>query len=196
MGCNGKNSTTERGAALVECALSLPVLIFFVSAILEFGNVLSQLTWFSQAAYHVISVGSQSPQSAGPSLMDSRYAQLVLAKSPERSYGRIDLHTPQAASAAGYYDNTPTIRTITVRMTADIRPLGNTPLSFPLSYELTAPQLLNDSVSPGSLSSFGNPSPSYYRCNLTSCGGSTPCAAACRPNCVRDISTLGREICS
>ena len=182
----------EKGAALVEFALTVPFLFFFVSAIVEFGNILSQLTWISQASYHVASVAAQSPQAAAEGLMATRLQQLTEAKDFEHFRNRISISSLEPVNSE-YFDNG-TNRTVAVRIRAQVNPISSLSISIPVSMEVTAPQLVVRSQYNPNYAVFGQPAPEYFNCNFVRTG-TTPDSTDCRSGCDRSAG-LGNEVCA
>lgn len=185
----------EKGAALVEFALTVPFLFFFVSAIVEFGNILSQLTWISQAGYHIASVGAQSPQAVAEALMGARLNQLRSAKDFERFRNRIEI-TSIEAPGGEFFDNLSTARTVSVLVRANIKPISSVNVSVPVSIEVTAPQLVLRSQYNPNYAQFGQPEPDFFNCDYARIGTS-PNSSACRPSSSCTRSALpGNESCA
>lgn len=71
---------TQRGAALVEFAIVIPVILFLCFGIVEYGRTLSELTWASNAAYHAVVLGGESTEDLGPQAMRERVTRLQLGQ--------------------------------------------------------------------------------------------------------------------
>jgi hypothetical protein len=183
----------EKGAALVEFALSVPVLFLFFSGVLEFGNILSQLTWVSQAGYTLAAVGAESPQGVTQSLLNARLAQLVQAKDFERFRNKL-LVTEVTPAGTEYFNNNPLIRTITIKLKAQIIPISNLSFGIPVDINITAPQLVENTLYDSNYGVFGQPQPEYFACNGATAGFSPP-TADCRKPC-GDRTVMGSETCA
>jgi hypothetical protein len=184
----------EKGAALVEFALSVPLLFLFFSGVLEFGNILSQLTWVAQAGYTLAAVGAESPQNVAQSLLDSRLNQLIQAKNSERFGSRLEVSavTPVGSD---YYNNLSEVRTVTVSLKARIIPISSLSFAIPVDINVTAPQLVVSSNYNPDYSVFGAPQPQFFNCQFEQAGNAGS-STTCLPDCSRINNQIGEESCS
>lgn len=78
-----KQRSRVRGAALVEFALVIPLILLLTFGILEYGRTLSELTWASNAAYHAVVLGAESSADLGPAAMNERVDSLKKGQNPD-----------------------------------------------------------------------------------------------------------------
>ena len=72
-----RHSRSQRGAALVEFALSLPLLGIFIAGIYDLGRVQSQVNTLSQMAYQIAIIGATSPKATGNTAMETQGARIL-----------------------------------------------------------------------------------------------------------------------
>lgn len=189
MARNHKNNR-ESGAALVELAMSIPLLVLLVSAIVEFGNIFFYMTWIYQTGFNLAVVGGGVPQDGADLQILARKQQIVAARGIEEPQTRLDLGDPQPAQGSSYFNNDPSIRTVSLSLSTIIHPLGREVASFPIDLSITGPYLLSTESVSGSLSEFANPSP-MFDCGFNQGSGSS---TTCRPGCTRTFA-IGSETC-
>ena len=81
-----RRAGAERGAALVEFALSLPLILLFLAGIYDLGRVQSQMNTVSQIAYQVAVIGATNPRITGDITMEQQGAKILSLVDRETSY--------------------------------------------------------------------------------------------------------------
>lgn len=156
----------QKGAAMVELTIVLPLLILLFSGLLEAGRVLAELNWLSQTAYQLTYVLGGSPRGTGASLMNTRYQQLVdnIRKYRFPSLG-LDAPPPVFRSSwdGSFYDDAN--KSVGLRFSASIKPLSSLPIQFPMNIEVTGPYLLAATEASG-LGTFANPALLFNCCGV------------------------------
>ncbi len=186
-----KRANGETGAALVEMALTVPVLFLLLSSVVEFGNILSHLMWVTQTGYNLASVAGESPRSAADALVSTRLNQLVQAEEFERFRDRIEI---SGVEPIEFHDGMGE-RTAIVRVTTNIVPIINSTLRFPITLEFTASQLLRNEQYDPNYREFGQPLPNFFNCSFSEIGGGSANTGECLAACDTGAS-MGAEACA
>lgn len=186
---NRQYSNQQHGAALVELAVTMPLMLFIISVLLEFGNIFLYLTWISQSSFNLVSLGALTPEAAVPSAVEFRRQQIIYSKAIEEPNTRLS-----QMFGLTELDLSLSNRTVTITLETTISPLGNSTLVFPFNNSLTGPYLLNSAGLTGSLSDFQNPEAAdMYGCAGPQYGGS---ASNCLINCTRVQWNPGAATCT
>jgi len=164
------NHQKSVGAAMVEFAIVLPLMMLLFSGLLEIGRVLSQLNWLSQTAFSLITLHGGTPKDYAPQLVSVRFDRLKTAKLNEFSKVGLTVNYPEPLFGDSYYRTVNEAEVVGMKLSATIRPL-TTILGFtiPVSIEVTGPFLIPDKSNAGNLGQFQNPSPYLYDCSGRPC---------------------------
>lgn len=166
-----KSSGESAGAALVEFAIVLPLMVLIFSGLLEIGRVLSELNWISQTAFNLVALHGGTPKSYAPQLMNDRFNRLKTAKINEFSRVGLTVSDPQPLFEGGsYYQHLANgTEVVGIKLAASIQPLTTIlEFSLPVNIEVTGPFLLPDTSAAGPFEEFQNPS-LLYNCDGVQC---------------------------
>ncbi|WKZ57046.1 MAG: pilus assembly protein [Bdellovibrionota bacterium] len=157
-----KSKSHCHGAALVEFAIVLPLLILFIQILMHIGWAFTQLTWVSQTTYHVAMVGSENPVNGGQGPMLGRKDFL------EQIQNRW-MHGPLGDAIEYDEENS----TVAVTLNGQV-PAILWAFTQGMGVRVTAPVLVAGDGEVGDLNRFVNPDP-FYDCEGNECEGSGPC---------------------
>lgn len=158
-----RHRSTHDGAALVEFAIVLPLLILFIQILMHIGWAFTQLTWVSQTAFHVAMIGSENPVNAGQGQMLARKDLLDTLQRRWMSGPLEDNLT---------YPNAGADRTVSVQLQGEV-PAILWPISQALNVRLVSPVLVAGDGDVGNLNQFANPD-DRYDCEGNVCTGGCP----------------------
>ena len=169
----------HRGAAMVEFAIVLPVLILLLVGTVQLGRLFSQIIWAANTNYEALRTGTELSASEGPAAMQQVFDSVM-----DNNYQRTgSTRTDANALTDKLYDTSSAQRTVQAtsqgRATNIFSYLG---LDFGVSY--TGPLLLNDpGGSQPALNNFANDDGCYYDCSGTCqpAPSSAPCSGISVP---------------
>ncbi|MBX7137067.1 MAG: pilus assembly protein [Oligoflexia bacterium] len=171
-----RKTCQARGASNVELAIVLPLLLVVLAGVVDFGNLFSQIAWFSTVNYEASLAGASANSDMGRDYVLDTFNRLYDIHQ-ENGNARID--SGDIIQSDGYPRFEPTPRTVTVESVASPRRfLGHYPLSFDVRY--VAPQLLsNAETNSGDLSEFENDTDCFFNCDGSTGAGN--CGAGRAP---------------
>jgi len=167
------NHQKSAGAAMVEFAIVLPLMIFLFSALVETGRILSELNWLANTGYHLGVALAGSPREVGESFMASRKEQLVESiRKVEFAVIGLEVAMPEPLNGGSFYEEQS--KTVGLKFSASIRSLMSVPFNLPMIVEVTGPMLVVTDQIGGQYGEFRNPS-TLYDCCGTKCGTGPGC---------------------
>jgi len=125
-----KLNKASSGAAINEFVLILPLLVLFLTGLLEFGRTLNQVAWLTSATYEAARVGANSPDTQGVQAMDGVANLYYKLRGENMAKG--------AGSLKGSYD--PQNRTVEVVLEDRVEYLMGS-FEIPLRFALAGPHL-------------------------------------------------------
>jgi hypothetical protein len=177
-----RSNRAERGGALVELSLVIPVLIFLMAAVLSAGRIIEQFAWLNQTAYQSYLLGSEewdnvpvggNPYGKRSNIMRARFALL--------QQGNRDIALPATflgldPGGADVTDTDLAGKMFSIQASGDLHTILG-PLSvLRVGASVTGPVLALDPGDVSNLASFSNPD-TTKNCSQLPDGGSldTPC---------------------
>ena len=149
---------------MIEFIIIIPVLIFFLLAMVEYGRLFRENIWLAQTTYHTVVTGGENIQDDAaiymPHIADRLYAV------QNRDYKEASLSGGACNATSGLTCNyNITNRSVRVDVNTNISPLLH---SFNLDAHVTliGPQLVGMAISASALNSFANPN-DLYNCDGT-----------------------------
>lgn len=172
--------------------ISIPLYLLFMSAILVFGRLLSELYWVSNTAYHLVYFAAETTAAMRSSKVTS--VKEVIVPLQNEVFRDSPLKDIAVTSSTNNVDKTVTIGfsakldTGFMRGILNFSGLGELPFSF----EATAPLMVSDGLTQV-VNEFRNPSTIQQCCIDSIDGGPSPTLCV---ECANDSSCLPQPPCS
>jgi len=164
----------ERGAALIELAIVVPLLALLLFGVFSLGRAISQLAWVSQSSYAAVVAGGESVGAIVQTQSNSTFSALFDVLNS--SNGRQLRGAGGGSGVASSLDQAN--RLVKVSVDVETSPIGGF-WSLPVKLDTVGPLLTSERL-PGNLSTFENASPCangaplQLPCGRCSCPSSSP----------------------
>ncbi|RIL12601.1 MAG: hypothetical protein DCC75_00125 [Proteobacteria bacterium] len=180
---NTLSGSTDRGAAILECALVLPVVLILMYGVLDIGLQLSQVPWLAETAYQAsLSAGRETTQLNAEAAAQTRLNRLISGNQHFMTRaGRYSHLVPTFTWNQGN-------RTVSMSINVSLAALSGLTINLPVGINIVAPLVRSASQFVGSLGAPANPNATFTCSGVASPSAPTACVQCISgppPSCIR-----------